>query len=73
MRHARVNLLTRRHHITDKEALRKELEEEMRAQMQENDRELEDMKKSYEEKLKAANKSAAAAAVQFMEQEDAQM
>ncbi|KAF0296590.1 Kinesin-like protein KIF28P [Amphibalanus amphitrite] len=46
----------------DKEALRKELEEEMRAQMLENDRELEDMKKSYEEKLKAAHKSSATAA-----------
>ena len=35
----------------------------MRAQMLENDRELEDMKKSYEEKLKAASKSAVTAAV----------
>ncbi|XP_037069265.1 kinesin-like protein KIF28P isoform X2 [Pollicipes pollicipes] len=44
----------------DKNALRKEMEEELRAQMQENDREQEEMKKSYEEKLKAARQAAAA-------------
>lgn len=44
----------------DKTNLRKDLEEEMRAQMLENEREQEEMKKSYEEKLRAAKAAAAA-------------
>jgi len=46
---------------TDQTALRKEMEEEMRAQMLENDKDQEEMKKSYEEKLKAAQAAAKAA------------
>lgn len=38
----------------EKKALRKQLEEEYKAQMEENEREMEEMKKSYEEKLRQA-------------------
>ena len=38
--------------------MRRELQEELKAQMLENEREAEDMKKSYEEKLKAAELNA---------------
>ena len=38
--------------------MRKELREELRAQLLENEREVKDMKETYEEKLRAALRSA---------------
>lgn len=41
----------------EKAELKRQLEEEMRAELEENEREMEEMRKSYEEKLKAAKES----------------
>ncbi|CAG0919052.1 unnamed protein product [Notodromas monacha] len=49
------------------DSARKKWEEELKAQMRENEREIQEMKKSYEEKLKQAEAEAAAAASQRAE------
>ena len=40
--------------MTELEALRQQLKEEMAAEVEENEREMEEMKKTYEQKLKEA-------------------
>ena len=54
-----MHIFTGKFHFlpTEKEALRKELEEDYKARMEESQQEIEEMKRSWQEKLAAAQAS----------------
>ena len=68
---AEIDTIAKRENLTKEEIeqLKKEWNDEMQAQMKDNDKELEQMKMSYEEKLKAAQEGSNNNAMQALQKE----